>query len=173
MAEMVEEYTQVTKKALRTAILCVLVAHVLGWLLEDLPLSCLLVGIVAHASYLALLRSFPFIELVSLNFIGSALLLVLNHAIWFRHFTVTYYAFPEIVAYFLLFVWLVPFVFFISLSANENALPLHNTRRAYGSGDDNDNDAHSSSSSKSSSVLKAFIGRFKSATAFVTGQKSL
>jgi hypothetical protein len=167
MAEMVEEYTQLTKKVLRTAILCVLVAHVLGWLFEDLPLSCLLVGIVAHASYFALLRSFPFIELVSVNFIGSALLLVANHAIWFRHFTITYYAFPEIVAYFLLFVWLVPFVFFISLSANENALPMRNDRRHY---DADDNDAVRS---KSASVLKAFIGRFKSATAFVTGQKSL
>lgn len=170
MAEMVEEYTQLTKKVLRIAILCVLVAHALGWLFEDLPLSCLVVGVIAHASYFALLRSFPFIELLSVNFIGSALLLVANHAIWFRHFTITYYAFPEIVAYFLLFVWLVPFVFFISLSANENALPMRADNKRFASADD-DND--SPIRSKSASVLKAFIGRFKSATAFVTGQKSL
>ena len=168
---MVEEYTHTTKKVLRIAILCVLSAHVLGWLFEDLPKTCLFVGIVAHGCYLLLLRSFPFIELLSVKFIGSALLLLANHAIWFRHFTLAYYPFPEIVAYFLLFVWLVPFVFFISLSANENSLPLRVERRYTADGDTGGGAA--AAATKSSSLVKAFIGRFKSAADFVSGAKSL
>lgn len=169
MAELVEEYTTLTKKVLRVAIASVLAAHAVWYVAEALPTACVLAGVVAHASYWLLLRSFPFIELGSVNFIGSALLLVANHALWFRHFTLAYYPFPEIVAYFLLFVWLVPFVFFISLSANEHALPLRAGRLAAAHNTDDDDHA---ARSKSSSLLKSFIARFKGAAQYVAGGSS-
>ncbi len=53
------------------------------------------------------------------------MLAVSSHVLWFRHFTSTeqFYPFSEILAFFLFCVWLVPFGFFVSLSANESALP--------------------------------------------------
>ena len=43
----------------------------------------------------------------------------------------------KVMAYFTLCMWLVPFAFFVSLSANENVLPTVNERRPLLS-DDND-----------------------------------
>lgn len=67
-------------------------------------------------------------------------LVLLNHYIWFRHFShhqerayqnmASYYdapddvpSFTEIASYFGLCVWLVPFSLFVSLSASDNVLP--------------------------------------------------
>lgn len=170
LAELVEEYTTLTKRVLRVAIVAVLLAHVVGFVAEDLPLLCVGVGVVAHASYYwLLLQAFPFIQLLSAPFVASALLLVANHALWFRHFTLVYYPFAEIVAYFLLFVWLVPFVFFISLSANEHALPMRTDARYYGAAADSH---ESPARSKSASLVKSFIGRFYSAAQYVAGSSS-
>lgn len=68
-----------------------------------------------------------------------AVLVLLNHYIWFRHFSDhqnqaynqhSYYGAPEnmptfteIASYFCLCVWLVPFALFVSLSASDNVLP--------------------------------------------------
>jgi len=65
----------------------------------------------------------------------------LNHYLWFNHFnnpyiptigerldpdfTIPYYpSFTEIAAFFGLCIWLFPFALFISISSNENSLPL-------------------------------------------------
>lgn len=72
MAEIVEEYTQVTKKVIHYMIIVkktfsifkfkpnkllfhtcqtICVLHILGWLFEDLPKSCILPGLLAHICY--------------------------------------------------------------------------------------------------------------------------
>jgi Transmembrane adaptor Erv26 len=70
----------------------------------------------------------------------SRVLVILNHWLWFRHFSSppkssvasSYYGtdfhsnlptFTEIASFFFLQVWLVPFSLFVSLSASENVLP--------------------------------------------------
>lgn len=80
-------------------------------------------------------------------------LVILNHFLWFRHFSdpppisnysSTYRArsrydyvdvpsFTEIASYFGLCVWLVPFALFVSLSAGENVLPSMGNEYATGS----------------------------------------
>lgn len=50
-------------------------------------------------------------------------LVVIDHFIWFFYFTTNYHPFSEIATFFAFCVWLVPFQYFISLSANEYALP--------------------------------------------------
>jgi hypothetical protein len=71
---------------------------------------------------------------------GVAVLVLLNHYVWFKHFShhqerayqnmASYYdtpddvpSFTEIASYFGLCVWLVPFSLFVSLSASDNILP--------------------------------------------------
>jgi hypothetical protein len=66
----------------------------------------------------------------------SLVLVLLNHYLWFRHFSTIprvpprtrydpsdYLTFTEIASYFGLCVWLVPFALFVSLSASDNVLP--------------------------------------------------
>ncbi|KAL9550712.1 hypothetical protein MBANPS3_004604 [Mucor bainieri] len=53
----------------------------------------------------------------------DGLLVFVDHFLWFNYFTTHYKPFMDIAAFFGLCVWLVPFAYFISLSANDNALP--------------------------------------------------
>ena len=78
---------------------------------------------------MALLSSFPFFSVTSPSFILSVVMVVLNHYLAFSFFGENYYPFSEVMAYFTVCMWLVPFSFFVSLSANENVLPTLNERR--------------------------------------------
>ena len=113
------------KKVLRDLILFVLVLHGLMAVLEDFPLPLIVLGLVAHATYFTLLRRFPSISVTDPKFVASCVLAVASHVLWFRHFTSSdvYYPFGEILAFFLFCVWIVPFGFFVSLSASDSALP--------------------------------------------------
>jgi hypothetical protein len=42
---------------------------------------------------------------------------------WFQYFAKHYYSFMSIASFFGICVWMIPFAYFISLSANDNALP--------------------------------------------------
>ena len=85
-----------------------------------------------------------------------------------------YYPFPEIVAYFLLLVWTVPFIFFVSLSANENTLPLSGGGMGGGGQWNSDASAPIGKNKGSSSIIKTIIGKAKTASDYVVGgEKSL
>lgn len=50
-------------------------------------------------------------------------LVLCDHFMWFQFFTRRYYSFMSIASFFGICVWMIPFAYFISLSANDNALP--------------------------------------------------
>lgn len=58
------------------------------------------------------------------SFFYSIVLVFADHFLWFQYFTAHYKPFMDIAAFFGICVWLVPFAYFISLSANDNALPI-------------------------------------------------
>lgn len=77
----------------------------------------------------------------------AKVLVLLDHYVWFRHFTdaqaaayhrASYYeaadvpSFTMIASYFGLCVWLVPFALFVSLSAGDNVLPTMGTEPVRG-----------------------------------------
>merc|ERR1712216_244986 len=66
---------------------------------------------------------FPFIELTSPNFLGSCAMMVLSHYFWISHFNTTLHPITYIMGFFFTCVWLIPFMYFISLSINEFVLP--------------------------------------------------
>jgi hypothetical protein len=121
------------------------VVHVALWLFDSLPFHLILFGIGAHLVYLQNLGSlWPFISLTSVSFITSCVLVVADHFLWFYHFThrmhearrhQTSYqrpytprvspgpTFTEVASFFGVCIWLVPLFLFLSLSANDNALP--------------------------------------------------
>lgn len=123
LAEFVEEYTVFTKKLLKRAIFVVAGVHLMLLVLDDMPFLQLVFSIAVLAVYYQLLHNFPVIELTDAWFLASCACAVVNHCLWFVFFGSHYYPFKEILAFFFICVWMIPFGFFISLSANENALP--------------------------------------------------
>jgi len=129
LAELVEEYTVMTAKVIRWMIITVIATYIGLFMFENLPISLVLGGLLAQVGHLALLSSFPFFSISSPSFILSVVMVVLNHYFAFSFFGENYYPFSEVMAYFTVCMWLVPFSFFVSLSANENVLPTLNERR--------------------------------------------
>jgi hypothetical protein len=127
LAELVEEYERLTRKIIKYAIWSVLAVHLLVWLLEGYPFIYICIGMLSHLVYYQLLRKFPQIELTSIIFIISCVMLFASHVVWFMHFTQVWYPFEEIFSFFLICVWLVPFAFFISLTSDEDTLPYGST----------------------------------------------
>ena len=112
-----------------------------------MPFFRILFSIGCHLWYSQLLPDYPYIELSSATFVlsvgGSSsgariedlghhliitsrfytVLVVADHLTWFLYFTKHYYTMLEIGTFFGLLVWAVPFMYFLSLSANEYTLP--------------------------------------------------
>ena len=120
---------------------------------DRFPIWLSLLGILSHLVYASNLRRFPIVKLSDPLFILSCVLVLLNHWLWFRHFSqplpasqraennwrqpyqVDYDEMPsfsEVASYFGLCVWLVPFALFVSLSAGENVLPSMGSEYATG-----------------------------------------
>ncbi|KAL1130325.1 hypothetical protein AAG570_013263 [Ranatra chinensis] len=84
----------------------------------------IILGIISQFSHLLILNTFPFVVITSRPFIIAVILFFTNHFLAFSFFNRKYYSFSEVMAYFTLCLWLVPFALLVSLSANENILPL-------------------------------------------------
>ncbi|KAI1316532.1 erv26 super protein [Mortierella claussenii] len=123
MAELVEEYTVLTKKIIKGLTLIVVVLHLSLWLLDGLPFLKILFSLGCHAVYSFNLLNFPYISLMSAPFLLSCVLVLVDHFMWFQYFSRRYYSFMSIASFFGICVWMIPFSYFISLSANDNALP--------------------------------------------------
>lgn len=97
-------------------------------------------SIACHIVYLQnFSQTWPLISLTSPAFLSSCVLVIADHFIWFFYFSrVTHQArysrsyrgggpmapgFTEIASFFGICVWLAPLFLFLSLSANDNALP--------------------------------------------------
>uniref|UniRef100_A0A674NQZ4 Protein TEX261 n=1 Tax=Takifugu rubripes TaxID=31033 RepID=A0A674NQZ4_TAKRU len=93
------------------------------YLFESFPLLMVGIGLFTNVVYFGLLQTFPYIMLSSPNFILSCVLVVVNHYMAFQYFAQEYYPFSEVLAYFTICLWVIPFAFFVSLSAGENVLP--------------------------------------------------
>ncbi|KAI9674648.1 MAG: erv26 super protein [Caeruleum heppii] len=152
LSELVEEHTVLTKKLLTRLIYTIVVLQLLLSLVDGFPKRLSLLSVVSHAVYAGNLRRFPVVRLGEPVFISSCVLVLINHYLWFRHFSTPpsnpppdtyskgYYnpyqpdlpTFTEIASYFGICVWLVPFALFVSLSAGDNVLPSMGSEYATG-----------------------------------------
>ncbi|EKD17268.1 transmembrane adaptor Erv26 [Drepanopeziza brunnea f. sp. 'multigermtubi' MB_m1] len=157
LSELVEEHTVVAKKLLTRLIYGVIGLQALLCLVDGFPFMLSMLSISSHIVYLGNMRRFPFVKLSDPLFISSCsvypefckavleglwanvgtVLVLLNHYLWFTHFSFASLVatpasrydpsnlptFTEIASYFGLCVWLVPFSLFVSLSASDNVLP--------------------------------------------------
>lgn len=126
LAELIEEYTQITAKIIKYLIITELIIHILLLLFEDLPIIMIISGIISQLIHFLILQSFPYFELSSITFISGLILLIINHYFAFNYFSSTFLPFSQVLGYFTLCLWIVPFSFFVSLSANDNVLPTIN-----------------------------------------------
>ena len=148
LSEVVEEHSVLAKKILTRMIYAVIGIQVL-LLVDKFPLTLSVLSIGSHVVYMQNLRRFPIVKLNDPIFLLSCGLVLVNHWLWFRHFSVpprssnfryNYYeqqampTFTEIASFFGLNVWLVPFALFVSLSAGENVLPSMGSEYATGQG---------------------------------------
>lgn len=127
LAEIVEEYTSATAKVIKYILIATTLALIGLVVIEKLPLYLIGLVLLSHGCYAILLNDFPYISLTSISFIANCVLLVVNHYLAFKYFAEVYYSFQEILAYFTVCLWVVPFSFFISLSVNEYVLPTMQT----------------------------------------------
>lgn len=124
----------------------IITLHILLVITDGLPLLPTAFSILCHLVYLSNFSStWPFISLISPRFILSCILVVADHFTWFFHFAAKAQeakryrgpkyrygsgqgkddapAFMDVAAFFAVCVWFVPLFLFLSLSANDNALP--------------------------------------------------
>ncbi|KAK1826362.1 transmembrane adaptor Erv26 [Podospora conica] len=166
LSELVEEHTVMAKRFLTRLIYFVMGTLALLCLVDGFPVSLTALAIFSHAVYLANMRRFPYVTLSDPLFISSAVLVVANHWLWFRHVSrahtrayetmASYYDgpsnlpnFSQVASFFGLCVWLVPFALFISLSASENVLPTMGTTEIAG--------ADAAKSRRGQGMVKAFL----------------
>lgn len=83
----------------------------------------ILCGVLGQLCHFVILSNFPFVAFSSIQFIFGVILVIVNHYFAFSYFSSTYHPFSEVISYFTLYLWLVPFSLFVSLSANDNVLP--------------------------------------------------
>ena len=121
----------------------IIAIHVLLAITDSLPAHKIAFSILCHVIYLQNFSdSWPLISLTSHSFIASCVLVVVDHFVWFFHFSrLTHHAhhaarqayrggpvvkpptFGEMATFFAICVWLTPLFLFLSLSANDNTLP--------------------------------------------------
>lgn len=73
-----------------------LAIHVGFLLFENLPSSMIICGIIAQVAHLLILKTFPYVYIVSPSFIVSVIMLVVNHYLAFAYFGSVYYSFSEV-----------------------------------------------------------------------------
>ncbi|KAJ3986704.1 DUF396-domain-containing protein [Lentinula detonsa] len=142
ISELIEEHSQFAKLVGQRGTYVIILFHVVLYFTDALPLKHTLFSIFCHIIYLQNLSSaWPVISLTSFSFLASCVLVIADHFLWFFYFAhltqdakhqryhqgrgaITAPSFTEIVTFFGACVWLTPLFIFLSLSANDNAIPL-------------------------------------------------
>ncbi|AET39888.1 Svp26p Ecym_5106 [Eremothecium cymbalariae DBVPG len=140
LSELVEEYSEPTRRLLSRAIYSLVGVYILLWIFDGFPfmLTCFSIG--SYVVYYQNLRRFPFVSLTSPTFVCSCVLVFMNHYFWLRYFNNTDISlqsrvdpnyvpkrratFVEVTSFFGICIWFIPFALFVSLSAGDNMLPM-------------------------------------------------
>jgi len=142
ISELIEEHSRLAKIIGQRGIYAVIAMHIILYFTDSLPLKLTLFSIFCHIVYLQNFSSaWPSISLTSITLIASCALVIADHFLWFFHFahltqdakhqryykgreTIQAPSFVEVATFFGMCVWMAPLFLFLSLSANDNAIPL-------------------------------------------------
>ncbi|KAL9713000.1 erv26 superfamily protein [Leucoagaricus gongylophorus] len=141
VSELIEEHSRPAKQIGQRGIYTVILLHVILYFTDSLPFLQTIFSIICHIVYLQnFSHTWPLISLSSPAFLASCVLVIADHFTWFFHFSHSTHqarysrghlgdgstapGFIEIASFFGICVWLAPLFLFLSLSANDNALPV-------------------------------------------------
>jgi len=141
VSELIEEHSRLAKVIGQRGIYTIIALHVVLFFSDSLPFFQTTFSIICHIIYLQNFSvSWPLISLTSISFLASCFFVISDHFLWFFYFSrLTNEArqmrsyrgpspntpgFAEIASFFGICVWLIPLFLFLSLSANDNALPV-------------------------------------------------
>jgi len=146
IAELIEEHSKLSKTIGVRLTYGIVLLHIALYFTETLPFQLLAFSAACHVLYLQnFSATWPLMSLTSPTFILSCLAVVADHFLWFSHFAreaqkarqwhrsrysaaaasdAMHYSFWETTSFFGTCVWLIPLFLFLSLSANDNALPF-------------------------------------------------
>jgi hypothetical protein len=116
------------RKTLRNTIFILVIIQLILWI-DGIPLKYVLGSITCHLFFTSLLQDFPFVEPISFSTIGSCVAVILQHYIWFDYFgkhTVSSninLTLMSLIGFFMVFIWILPAGFFISLTFADETLP--------------------------------------------------
>jgi hypothetical protein len=140
LCDLAEENVAFTRKFLKYSIqiICVLYT-IMGVADPDVPVQKCLIGVACHAAYLPLMTTFPILHNpLSPVPIIALVATVSNHISWFRHFLAAAgtaggaISATGVLGFFLLFVWMVPLGFFVSMITSDECLPTGTARSMTG-----------------------------------------
>lgn len=100
LAELIEEYTTIAKKVITIIVLFVTTVYLLFMFFDNLPWSMVICGLVSQALHAIILTDFPYVKLMSVQFIGAVVMLFVNHYLAFNFFTQRYFNFTEVIEIF-------------------------------------------------------------------------
>lgn len=124
MAELIEEFLRTTKKLIDYTIKATVVANGL-LIIDEVPMYCVLSGLVAHGLYYRLLHRsrFPYISIESPDALMAIGGFLCNTGAWVFHYWHSRYTTEYIAAFLLITTWLVPFALSLSLAGEQTSLP--------------------------------------------------
>lgn len=96
LAELAEEYTTPARRCILFMISFTIFVYLLLICFEDFPWTMMLCGLIAQGFHFSIMNNFPFIQLLSVPFIGSLAMLVVNHVFAFQYFTSVYVPFTQV-----------------------------------------------------------------------------
>ncbi|XP_050534128.1 protein TEX261 [Daktulosphaira vitifoliae] len=134
LAEFVEEHNTITKKLIKWTINIIILCHLGLYFFDDVSFDLIAIGLLSHGVYYFWLSDFPYISFTSLSFVFSLVLLIFSHGLAFKFFVQRHSTFLEVLSYFTICIWMVPFMYVVSLSANDNILPTTNSEKKIVSG---------------------------------------
>lgn len=87
VSEFVEEHSGFARRVIDRSIYAIWLILLLEWAIDRQPLYLCVVGAASHYIYRTNLQTFPIIRLSSGRFILAVVATVINHVLWFRHFS--------------------------------------------------------------------------------------
>lgn len=96
ISEIVEEYTERAKKIIKFLTFATIFIYFLLTIFESFSWPIILCGLLAQLVHLAIVRNFPNIKIISLEFWGATILLLVNHYLAYKHFQEVFYTLSEV-----------------------------------------------------------------------------
>lgn len=96
ISEIVEEYTEKAKKVIRYSTFVTILIYFLLTITESFSWSMIICGLLAQAIHLAILRDFPNIKIMSIEFWSAVIFLFVNHYLAYQHFEEVFYSLSEV-----------------------------------------------------------------------------